>query len=120
MTPKTTILIAAMALAALAPVSANADASPAAMPSIPNVPPPAEAPKAPPTFAAQTPIEIPGGPAHFDFMLADPSMHRILACHPGAKSLVVLDTTTNQPTVISTGEVNGVDIDPVENKYFAA
>jgi len=118
MTPKTTILVAAVALATFAPVSANADASPPAMPAQPQIPAPA--PKPAPTFAAQAPIEIPGGPAHFDFMVADPSMHRVLACHPGAKSLVVLDTTTNQPTVIETGEVNGVDVDPVENKYFAA
>lgn len=75
---------------------------------------------APPSLTAQTPIEIPGGAAHWDFMLADGDMHRILACHPGAKSLVVLDLTTNQPTVINTGEVNGVAIDTAENQYFAA
>jgi len=78
----------------------------------------AGAPIAP--LTAQTPIEVPGGPGHFDFIYFDADMHRLLACHPGSKNLVVLDTKTNAVTSIDTGAVNGVGIDVADNKYFAA
>ena len=96
---------------------ANADtaAAPAAAPA-----PAASTAPAAPAMTAMTPIEVPGGAAHWDFMSSDPAMHRILACHPGAKSLVVIDTTTSKVTVVDTGEVNGVAVDTAENQYFAA
>ena len=112
---RTLPIIAAGAVLAMLPIvktMADDAAAPAAAPTNPTA-------KPAPTFTGQTPIEIPGGAAHWDFMAADPDMHRILACHPGAKSLVVVDTNTNQ-TVINTGEVNGVAIDTAENQYFAA
>lgn len=66
----------------------------------------------------QPPIIVPGGPAKFDFINYDSDLHRVLACHPGAKELVVLDTLTNDITKIDTGEVNGVAVDSSDNKYF--
>ncbi|MGO8673189.1 MAG: YncE family protein [Capsulimonadaceae bacterium] len=72
------------------------------------------------TLVPQAPIEVPGGPAHFDFMNFDSDMHRVLACHPGAKQLVVLDLKSSQVTSIDTGAVNGVAIDGPDNRYYAA
>lgn len=71
-------------------------------------------------LAPQAPVTVPGGPGHFDFMGFDAPMHRVLACHPGSKQLVVLDTKSNQITQIDTGEVNGCGIDEPDNKYFTA
>lgn len=73
-----------------------------------------------PELASQTAITVPGGPGHFDFMNFDAALHRVLACHPGGKNLVVLDVNTSQVTTIDTGEVNGVGIDAPDNKYFTA
>jgi DNA-binding beta-propeller fold protein YncE len=68
----------------------------------------------------QSPIEVPGGSGHFDFIQFDGETHRLLACHPGSKNLVVLDVKSGKVTTIDTGEVNGVGIDTADNKYFAA
>jgi DNA-binding beta-propeller fold protein YncE len=75
---------------------------------------------APQPLVPLTPITVPGGPGHWDFMGFDPQMNRVLACHPGAKSLVVFDVKTMQVTPIATGVVNGVAIDVADNKYFTA
>ena len=73
-----------------------------------------------PLLSAQTPIEVPGGPGHFDFIYVDQDLHRLLACHPGGKNLVVLDLKTKVVTTVDTGAVNGAGIDIPDNKYFTA
>jgi DNA-binding beta-propeller fold protein YncE len=65
------------------------------------------------------PIVVPGGPAHFDWMTVDTGKHRIIASHPGTKSITILDLTTNTIQSVDCGsEVNGVAVDTADNKYF--
>jgi DNA-binding beta-propeller fold protein YncE len=70
--------------------------------------------------APTTPIVVPGGPGHFDWMNVDNKSHRLFASHPGTKSIVVLDLTTYKAQSIDCGsEVNGIAVDAADNKIFA-
>lgn len=72
-----------------------------------------------PLALAQT-VQVPGGNAKFDFMLADRQNGRIYAAHPGKGTLVVLDLKTNTVQQIDTdGKVNGIAVDRKDNKLFA-
>ncbi|HEX5323465.1 MAG TPA: YncE family protein [Capsulimonadaceae bacterium] len=69
--------------------------------------------------AAPAPIVVPGAAGSFDWMTADPDKHRILASHPGAKSIAVLDLTTGKIQSLDCGvECNGIAVDTADNKYF--
>ncbi|HET6383841.1 MAG TPA: YncE family protein, partial [Armatimonadota bacterium] len=61
-----------------------------------------------------------GGRGGIDFMMMDPRMRRVIATHPGTKSLTVLDLRTHAMTEVPTGVVNGVAVDPFHNHLFAA
>jgi YVTN family beta-propeller protein len=68
-----------------------------------------------------TPLAVPGTNGSFDYMTVDPKMDRIHASHPGAKDLVVLDLKKNSVEQINVNaEVNGVAVDPIDNKFFTA
>jgi DNA-binding beta-propeller fold protein YncE len=68
-----------------------------------------------------TPIAIAGPSGSFDYMTVDASTRRVFASHPGAKSLVVFDIRKNEVKQIDLQtEVNGVAIDPNDNKFFTA
>lgn len=70
---------------------------------------------------ATSPVVVPGGPGHFDWMNIDGKSHRLFASHPGTKSITVMDLLTNKAQSIDCGsEVNGVAIDKADNKIFAA
>ena len=64
-----------------------------------------------PLLAAQTPIEVPGGPGKFDWMAVDRGLHRILASHAGKGTLVVFDLGTREVRQLQAGEVNGEAVD---------
>jgi len=72
-----------------------------------------------PILTAQAPIPVPGV-GHFDFIQFDAEKHRLLACHPGAKQLDIVDVKTGQVTAIDTGDVNGVAVDAADNRYYTA
>ena len=74
-----------------------------------------------PLLAPQAPIEVPGGPGGWDWMLVDAPRHRLLASHPGTKTLAVLDLKTQTVQQLSTGvEINGIAVDAADNKLFTA
>jgi DNA-binding beta-propeller fold protein YncE len=56
----------------------------------------------------------------FDVLAFDSKFHRVLAAHPGAKTLAVLDTETGKIEEIETGAVNGVAVGGKLNRIFAA
>jgi hypothetical protein len=59
-------------------------------------------------------------PGSFDVIAFDAKYHRLLAAHPGAKTLTVLDTETGQIQDLETGAVNGVVVAGKANRIFAA
>ncbi|MGI4792456.1 MAG: YncE family protein [Janthinobacterium lividum] len=74
-----------------------------------------------PLMTAGTPVVVPGGPGHFDWMTIDAPRHRLLASHPGKGTLVVYDLKTGNLKQLDTdGEVNGEAIDEVDSKLFVA
>jgi len=76
---------------------------------------------APAPLTAQKTVVVPGGPAHFDWMLVDAPRHRLYATHPGKGTLVVYDLNTKAVRQIATdGEVNGEAVDEADGKLFVA
>ena len=81
-----------------------------------------------PTLAADKPllipqaaVAVPGGPGGWDWMLVDAPRHRLLASHPGTKTLAVLDLKKNTLTQLPTGvAINGIAVDEADNKLFTA
>jgi DNA-binding beta-propeller fold protein YncE len=68
----------------------------------------------------QAPISVSAG-GSFDYMVYDHSANRIVASHPGAKGLVVLDLATMTAREIDLGaEVNGVAVDRKDGLFFTA
>lgn len=74
----------------------------------------ADAPStAPPQYS------VPGGPGEFDWMAADGDKQRILASHPGTRSIALLDLYTGTATSLDCGAAcNGIAVDTADNKYF--
>lgn len=56
----------------------------------------------------------------FDAMAFDAENHRLLAAHPGANTLAVLDTESGKVQEIQTGAVSGVAVAKKLNRYFVA
>jgi len=76
---------------------------------------------APAVLVADTPITVPGGAAHFDFMNVDPTNRLVIASHPGSKGLVVVNLDTNEVKNVDVGvECNGVGVDSKGGRVFAA
>lgn len=74
-----------------------------------------------PLLTAQTPVVVPGGPGHFDWMTVDAPRRRLLATHPGKGTLVVYDLKTKTLRQLDTdGEVNGEAVDEADNTLFVA
>lgn len=74
-----------------------------------------------PLLTPQTPMVVPGGAGGWDWMLVDAPRHRLLASHPGTKTLAVLDLKTNALTQVPTGvAINGIAVDEADNKLFTA
>jgi DNA-binding beta-propeller fold protein YncE len=70
-------------------------------------------------MSAQPPVTVPGGPGHFDWMAIDPQYRRVLAAHPGAGALVVLELDgSGAVQSVKTGPVQGIAIDNVDGKLF--
>src|SRR5258708_6776898 len=70
---------------------------------------------------AQTPIVVPGGPGHFDFMNIDPVNRLVFACHPGKSSFTVVDLTTGSVKDVDAGvQVNGICPDSAGKRVYAA
>ena len=66
-------------------------------------------------------MAVPGGPGGWDWMLVDAPRHRLLASHPGTKTLAVLDLKTKALTQVPTGvAINGIAVDAADNKLFTA
>jgi len=78
-------------------------------------------PAAPAPLTAHKTVVVPGGSAHFDWMLVDAPRHRLYASHPGKGTLVVYDLSTGTVRQVDTdGEVNGEAVDEADNKLFVA
>ncbi len=74
-----------------------------------------------PLLTPQAAVAVPGGPGGWDWMLVDAPRHRLLASHPGTKTLAVLDLQKNALTQVPTGvAVNGIAVDEADNKLFTA
>ena len=74
-----------------------------------------------PLLTPQPPLEVPGGPGGWDWMLVDVPRRRLLAAHPGTKTLAVLDLQKNALTQVPTGvAINGIAVDAADNKLFTA
>jgi len=74
-----------------------------------------------PLLVPQAPIAVPGGPGGWDWMLVDAPRHRLLASHPGTKTLAVLDLPKKTLTQVPTGvAINGIAVDAADNKLFTA
>ena len=74
-----------------------------------------------PLLTPQAAVAVPGGPGGWDWMLVDAPRHRLLASHPGTKTLAVLDLKKNVLTQVPTGvAVNGIAVDEADNKLFTA
>jgi len=78
-----------------------------------------------PLLTPQAPLEVPGGPGGWDWMLVDAPRHRLLAAHPGTKTLAVLDLQKSAQksalTQVPTGvAINGIAVDAADNKLFTA
>ena len=72
-------------------------------------------------LVAESPIVIPGGAGHFDFMGMDGRNQLVLACHPGKTSIAVLDIASGKATDVNVGtEVNGVAADGMNHRVYAA
>jgi DNA-binding beta-propeller fold protein YncE len=82
-----------------------------------------------PLLTPKAPLKVPGGPGGWDWMLVDAPRHRLLASHPGTKTLAVLDLKrtdmknagTDALTQVPTGvAINGIAVDAADNKLFTA
>ena len=74
-----------------------------------------------PLLVPQVAVEVPGGPGGWDWMLVDTPRHRLLASHPGTKTLAVLDLKTKALTQVPTDvAINGIAVDAADNKLFTA
>lgn len=72
-------------------------------------------------LTASDPIEVPGGPGHFDFMNSDAADRLVFACHPQKSSFTVVDLKTNVAKDVDAGlAVNGIDADRTRHKVYAA
>jgi DNA-binding beta-propeller fold protein YncE len=71
-----------------------------------------------PPLTSRPSIRVPGGAGSFDFMAFDAPMHRLLAAHTAAKTLVVLDLKTGDVRSVPVGKAQGVAVDPADNKIF--
>ena len=72
-------------------------------------------------LAPEKPIEIPGAAGHFDFMNVDTKNRLVLACHPGNKTLAVVDMETGKTTDVDVKvAVNGTAADADGHRVFAA
>ena len=72
-------------------------------------------------LTASPPIEVAGGPGHFDFMNCDPTDRLVFACHPQKSTFTVVDLNTGTAKdVDATAACNGIDADPTRQKVFAA
>jgi len=70
---------------------------------------------------ASPPLEVPGGPAKFDFMNVDATDRLVFACHPGSSSFAVVDLRKGTVKSVSAGlEVNGIDADAKRHRVYAA
>jgi len=77
--------------------------------------------QAPALLVADNPMAVPGGAGHFDFMNIDPANRLVIASHPGKKSVVVLNLTTNEVKDVDAGAAcNGIGIDSRGGRVFAA
>lgn len=75
----------------------------------------------PAILKALTPVEIPGGAGHFDFMNIDTKNRLVFACHPGKSSFAVVDLSTGIAKDVDAGvPVNGICPDPSGHRVFAA
>jgi DNA-binding beta-propeller fold protein YncE len=76
---------------------------------------------APAPLVADTPLVVPGGAGHFDFMNVDAANRLVIASHPGKKSVVVVNLTTNEVKDIDAGAAcNGIGVDSKGGRVFAA
>lgn len=74
-----------------------------------------------PLLTPGTPITVPGGSAHFDFMTFDADTDSVLASHPGKGTFVVYNVKTgSMQQMDSDGKVNGEAVDTADGKLFAA
>ena len=76
---------------------------------------------APASLTAGSPLEVPGGAGHFDFMNIDPVNRLVFACHPGKSSFAVVDLKSGTVKDVDAGvAVNGICPDPAGHRVFAA
>lgn len=74
-----------------------------------------------PSLAAQAPIIVPGGPGSFDFMNTDNGDRLGFACHPGTKSLTVINLDDDTVRSVDLGAAcNGMSFDRKNKKAYAA
>ncbi len=72
-------------------------------------------------LVASTPIEIPGGPGKFDFTQIDAKNRLFLACHPGRKSIAVVNMSSGAAHDVDSGvECNGVSADSTTHRMYGA
>jgi len=70
-------------------------------------------------LVAEKPIVIPGVAAKFDYMNVDDEKRRLLAAHPGANSLAVIDLNTNKVIAsLPLGTVQGIVVDAARDQYI--
>lgn len=70
---------------------------------------------------ASEPIEIPGGPGHFDFMNIDQKNKLVIACHPAKNSLAIFDIAANEAFDVPVGAAcNGSCANSKEKVIYAA
>lgn len=73
------------------------------------------------SLVGSAPVQIPGPAAKFDFMNIDVKNRMVFACHPGNKSLAMMDLRTGKASNLDLKtEVNGVGIDSAKHRAFAA
>lgn len=72
-------------------------------------------------LSPDSPLEVPGGAGHFDFMNIDPVNRLVFACHPGKSSFAVVDLKSSEVKDVSAGAAcNGICPDPANHRVFAA
>ena len=72
-------------------------------------------------LVAQSPIQVPGGSGKFDFTNIDSENRLFLACHPGNKSIAVVDLKSGKAVDVNVGtEVNGCSADAKAHRVYAA
>ena len=70
-------------------------------------------------LTGEKPIALFGAAGKFDFMEVDPVLHRLLAAHPGAKRVELIDLTSKKPLqALEIGEAQGIAVDAVNARYF--